>query len=77
MGAEQMRLALLANLREEFPEWSFTYRGAGPLHPWEAKRTLIHELGGYTTIRAADAELLREMLLEARIIDARFSGQRS
>ncbi|MBD2897243.1 hypothetical protein amrb99_62020 [Actinomadura sp. RB99] len=74
--AEQMRNALLRDLRETFPDWQIIAIRHKP-HPWRARRTLkYHDLGGALVIEAKDAEILRELIEAARDIDAKISGTR-
>lgn len=61
----------LGELRAEFADWVFQYLGLTVL-PWEAsRRPYRHPVsGGFSWIRAASAERLRELVAAAERIEA-------
>ncbi|MFB4300650.1 hypothetical protein [Actinomadura sp. NTSP31] len=70
-SAEEMNA--LEHLREEFPGWWFgrSQKDVG----WDAKRTRgAFWTGGIWALEATSAELLRELLLEVQIIDAKHAA---
>ncbi|MWA05814.1 hypothetical protein F8568_036760 [Actinomadura sp. LD22] len=66
----------LDRLRHEFPGWWFgrSHKNVG----WDAKRRRgAFWTGGIWALEATSPELLRELLLEVQIIDAKHAAARS